>query len=47
MKSHPVPRRLTDFSDDAVALAPRIGIAYASARDQRRKWRFEAKEGVS
>ncbi len=26
---------------------PRIGIAYASARDQRRKWRFVVKGGVS
>ena len=26
---------------------PRIGIAYASARDQRRKWRFVMKGGVS
>ena len=26
---------------------PRIGIAYASARDQRRKWRFVAKASVS
>ena len=27
--------------------APRIGIAYASKRDQKRKWRFTLKSDVS
>ena len=27
------------------AAAPRIGIAYASNRDQKRKWRFTLKRG--
>ena len=33
----------TDESHPKFTAAPRIGIAYATQRDQRRKWRFTAK----
>ena len=41
-----VRRRITEteaYCGEEVTSAPRIGIAYASKRDQNRKWRFTIK----
>ena len=40
-------RRITDteaYCGEEDTAAPRIGIAYASKRDQNRKWRFTFKK---
>ena len=42
-----IRRRITEteaYCGEEVTAAPRIGIAYASKRDQNRKWRFTLKK---
>ena len=45
-----VRRRITEteaYCGEKDTAAPRIGIAYASKRDQNRKWRFTLREAAS